>query len=96
MNIFCAAKTPDFSAKRKNGKATSWLKFKEQTNNIYYDNFVPKVAAGRSKTPEEVNAIGQGHVWTGTQAKQNGLIDDFGGLEKAIAVAKHLAESARR
>ena len=68
------------------------VKIQEQANNIYYDNFVPKVAEGRHKTPEEVNSIGQGHVWTGTQAKGNGLIDDFGGLEKAIAVAKDLAQ----
>ena len=63
----------------------------EQANGVYYDNFVPKVAKGRNKSTEEVNAIGQGHVWTGTQAKANGLIDEFGGLEKAIDIAKELA-----
>lgn len=63
-----------------------------QTNSIYFDNFLPKVAKGRNKTIEEVDTLGQGRVWTGTQAKANGLIDDFGGLEKAIAVAKELAE----
>ena len=67
-------------------------KMTEQMNGIYFDNFVPKVAKGRNKTVEEVNAIGQGHVWTGFQAKQNGLIDEFGGLEKAIDVAKELAK----
>ena len=66
-------------------------KMVEQANGVYYDNFVPKVAKGRNKTAEEVNAIGQGRVWTGTQAKANGLIDEFGGLEKAISVAKDLA-----
>ncbi len=63
-----------------------------QTNSIYFDNFVPKVAKGRNKSAEDVNAVGQGHVWTGTQAKGNGLIDEFGGLEKAIDIAKQLAE----
>lgn len=67
------------------------VKIQEQANNIYYDNFVPKVAKGRNKTVEEVDAIGQGRVWTGTQAKANGLIDEFGGLEKAIDIAKELA-----
>ena len=50
-----------------------------------------KSAKGRNKTSEEVDAIGEGRVWTGTQAKANGLVDEFGGLEKAIEVAKQLA-----
>jgi protease IV len=62
-----------------------------QTNSIYFDNFVPKVSKGRGKSVEEVNTLGQGRVWTGTQAKQNGLIDEFGGLERAIDIAKELA-----
>jgi protease-4 len=66
-------------------------KMEEQANGIYFNNFIPKVAKGRGKTDEEVNSIGQGRVWTGTQAKQNGLIDEFGGLEKAIEIAKQLA-----
>lgn len=66
-------------------------KMTEQTNSIYFDNFVPKVAQGRNKTPEQVNEIGQGRVWTGFQAKERGLIDEFGGLEKAIDIAKELA-----
>ena len=66
-------------------------KMEEQANKVYYSLFVPKVAKGRSKTDEEVNTLGQGRVWTGTQAKQNGLIDEFGGMEKAIEIAKQLA-----
>jgi protease-4 len=66
-------------------------KMEEGAHNIYFNNFLPKVATGRNKSQEEVNAIGQGRVWTGTQAKANGLIDEFGGLEKAIDIAKELA-----
>jgi len=66
-------------------------KMEEQTKKIYFDNFIPKVAKGRNKTVEEVDTLGQGRVWTGTQAKANGLIDEFGGLEKAIDIAKELA-----
>jgi protease-4 len=66
-------------------------KMTEQINSIYYTNFVPKVAKGRGKTDEEVNNLGQGRVWTGAQARANGLIDEFGGLEKAIEIAKNLA-----
>ncbi len=63
-------------------------KMTDQANSVYYDMFVPKVAAGRKKTNEEVDALGQGRVWTGTQAKERGLVDEFGGLEKAIEIAK--------
>ncbi len=66
-------------------------KMEEGANNIYFNNFIPKVAKGRNKTNEEVNTIAQGRVWTGTQAKANGLIDEFGGLEKAIDIAKQIA-----
>ncbi len=66
-------------------------RMQKQVEKIYFTDFVPKVAKGRGKTDEEVNTIAQGRVWTGTQAKQNGLIDEFGGLEKAIEIAKQLA-----
>jgi protease-4 len=67
-------------------------KMEQQTNTIYFDDFVPKVANGRNMSPEKVNEIGQGHVWTGTQGKENGLVDEFGGIEKAIEIAKELAK----
>ena len=66
-------------------------KMEEGANNIYFNNFLPKVAQGRNMDAERANSLGQGRVWTGTQAKENGLIDEFGGLEKAIDVAKELA-----
>ena len=66
-------------------------KMEEQANKIYFDNFLPKVAKGRNIDQERANSLGQGRVWTGTQAKQNGLIDEFGGLERAVEVAKELA-----
>ena len=65
--------------------------FENQARNIYYDNFVPKVAAGRGKPAEYIDSIAQGRVWTGFQAKERGLVDEFGGLNKAIEVAKQLA-----
>ncbi|HEX6975786.1 MAG TPA: signal peptide peptidase SppA [Vicinamibacterales bacterium] len=59
-----------------------------------YDAFVEKAAAGRNTTPERIDSIGQGRVWTGRQAKQIGLVDDLGGLERALAVAKQRAKIA--
>lgn len=66
-------------------------KFKGLLSHAYYDDFVPKVAKGRNRNPEYIDTIGQGHVWTGAQGKGNGLVDDFGGLDQAIEVAKQLA-----
>jgi protease IV len=56
-----------------------------------YDTFVEKAAAGRNTTPERIDAVGQGRVWTGKQAKQLGLVDELGGLERALAIAKQRA-----
>ncbi len=57
-----------------------------------YGVFVGHVSEGRGMTPEAVNAIGEGRVWSGSDAKEIGLVDDFGGLKKAIAVAAEKAD----
>ena len=67
-------------------------KFEEWIKTTYYRDFIPKVAKGRSKDPEYVDSVGQGRVWTGSQARERGLVDEFGGLDKAIEVAKQLAK----
>jgi protease-4 len=59
-----------------------------------YDTFVEKAAAGRNTTPERIDAVAQGRVWTGAQAKQIGLVDELGGLERALALAKQRAKLA--
>jgi protease-4 len=68
------------------------VKFEEWIKTTYYRDFIPKVAKGRSKDPEYVDSVGQGRVWTGGQAKDRGLVDEFGGLDKAVEVAKQLAK----
>jgi len=67
-------------------------KFEEWIKTTYYRDFVPKVAKGRGKDAAYVDSVAQGRVWTGGQAKDKGLVDDFGGLDKAIEVAKQLAK----
>lgn len=57
-----------------------------------YADFITKVAEGRGMTTEEIDAIGQGRVWTGIDAKEIGLVDEIGGLKKAIEIAKNLAK----
>ena len=68
-------------------------KLQEQLQS-FYDQFVEKVAESRHSTPEKIDAIAQGRVWTGRQAKQNGLVDELGGLDRAVAVAKQRAKIA--
>jgi len=67
-------------------------KFEDWIKTTYYQDFIPKVAKGRKKDPQSIDSVGQGRVWTGAQAKDRGLVDDFGGLDKAIEVAKDLAK----
>jgi protease-4 len=59
-----------------------------------YDTFVEKAAAGRNTTPERIDAIAQGRVWTGAQGKEIGLVDELGGLERALVVARQRAKIA--
>jgi len=58
----------------------------------YYDQFVERVAEARRSTPEQIDAIAQGRVWTGRQAKELGLVDELGGLDHAVALAKQRAK----
>ena len=53
-----------------------------------YDDFVGKVAAGRSMSVEAVDEVARGRVWTGADAFERGLVDELGGLEVAVAVAR--------
>ena len=63
----------------------------KQINEIY-DDFISKVALGRSElTTTEVDNLGRGRIWSGKQAKENGLVDELGGLNLALAIAQQYA-----
>lgn len=64
----------------------------QQYVNRGYRQFVGRVAAGRHMTADQVDAIGQGRVWTGNQALRNHLVDRFGSLDDAIAEAARRAK----
>ncbi|MDX1284350.1 MAG: S49 family peptidase [Draconibacterium sp.] len=55
-----------------------------------YDLFISHVAEGRGMTKEQVDEIGQGRVWSGENAKEIGLVDEFGGLQDAIKLAAEI------
>jgi protease-4 len=68
-------------------------KLQEQLQ-AFYDQFVEKVAQSRHTSPEKIDQVAQGRVWTGRQAKENGLVDVLGGLDTAVAIAKQRAKLA--
>lgn len=90
-----------------NGSTTSWLanagnpaapldpRFGETVQTLInhgYQNFIGKVAGARGKTPEQINEIAQGRVWSGAQAKELGLVDQLGDLDEAIQAAADKAK----
>ncbi len=56
-----------------------------------YDQFLDIVSVSRHKSREDVDAIGKGRVWTGKQALENGLVDELGSLDRALAKAREMA-----
>ncbi|KYD60023.1 signal peptide peptidase SppA [Salmonella enterica] len=57
-----------------------------------YKRFITLVADARKPTPEQIDKIAQGHVWTGEDAKANGLVDSLGDFDDAVAKAAELAK----
>nr|WP_294949221.1 signal peptide peptidase SppA [uncultured Mucilaginibacter sp.] len=64
----------------------------QKSVNRGYDTFTKAVADGRKKTQAYINSIGQGRVWTGEQALQNGLVDKLGNISDAVASAAKKAK----
>ena len=62
---------------------------------FFYTDFVDKVATGRQLSPAAVASAAEGRVWTGRQAQALGLVDQLGGLERALDEAKVLAGRGR-
>ncbi|MFP4367902.1 MAG: signal peptide peptidase SppA [Bacteroidales bacterium] len=64
----------------------------QENVNIFYMDFVEKVADGRNMSITQVKEIGEGRIWNGMDALKIGLIDEFGGMDDAIAAAATMAE----
>jgi protease-4 len=56
-----------------------------------YDDFTAKVAEGRDLSRERVHELARGRVWTGADAKEHGLVDELGGLDAALDLARKKA-----
>lgn len=68
------------------------MAFMQRSVEDVYKTFVGLVSEGRGMTYEAVNAIGEGRVWSGVDAKKIGLVDEFGGLNRALQIAAERAE----
>jgi protease-4 len=86
-------KTNKYSEYITTNRALQPYETKVLTNEIenIYQTFIGHVAEGRKMEKAQVDSIGQGRVWSGTDAKRIGLVDEIGGLDKAIAEAAKLA-----
>ena len=60
----------------------------------FYKGFVSRVADGRRKNYDQIEPLAQGRVWLGVQAKQNGLVDELGGLDRAVELIRKRANIA--
>jgi protease-4 len=58
---------------------------------VFYRGFVQRVADGRKRKYDDVEPLAQGRVWTGAQARENGLVDEIGGIDRAIELVKQKA-----
>lgn len=67
-----------------------WQRFQDQTRRVY-DRFLAKVAESRKADANKIEAFAQGRVWTGSQAKERGLVDEMGGLDEAVNLVKKFA-----
>ena len=64
----------------------------QQEIEIFYKSFVERVATSRKRPYEQVEPLAQGRAWLGSQAKQNGLIDELGGLDRVVELVKQRAK----
>jgi protease-4 len=83
-----------FSARRRYDE--SQLALLERWLDRVYDDFTAKVAADRGLSREHVHDVARGRVWTGADAREHRLIDDFGGLSAAVELARRRAGLAPR
>lgn len=83
---------------RNAGYATSHEKYSESERarlqsalDVIYAGFKSHVATGRAMTDDQVEEVAKGRIWSGTRAAELGLVDELGGLDRAIEVAKELS-----
>jgi protease-4 len=88
---FMRGQNADFMAGTSRFTEAQREKMRDAIERIY-EQFMGRVADARKMKTAAVDAIGGGRVWTGQQAKDNGLVDELGGLYEAVAKAREMAK----
>jgi protease IV len=95
---FFSAKPGEFAQKRAAymSSVSGWddatrERVQEQMQAVY-DLFISRVAEGRKLDPAKVREVAEGRIWSGAQGLERGLVDEFGGLSRAVVIAKELAK----
>jgi protease-4 len=86
-----AGANADMDSANRDYSSYGWTRLQTALDRIY-DDFLKKVAAGRKMTPEQVRVIAKGQVWTGADAKANGLVNELGGYATALRLARAAAK----
>jgi protease IV len=81
----------DMDSANRDYSSHGWSRLQTALDRIYAD-FLKKVAAGRKMTPEQVRTIAKGQVWSGADAKANGLVNELGGYATALKLARAAAK----
>jgi protease-4 len=86
-----AGANADMESPHKLFSNSGWAHMQEGLDRVYAD-FTQKVAAGRSLPIEKVQEVAKGQVWTGSDARDRGLVDELGGYSVAIRLAREAAK----
>lgn len=90
VEIIKRGENADYYSEQRSFTEEQRAKFHQDVMDFYY-TFVKKAAEGRQKSPEEIDRVAQGRVWTGVRAKEIGLVDELGGMDKAVELARQLS-----
>ena len=90
IDVTSTGKRAEMNSPDRRFNADERAKIQESMQAVY-DQFVERAATARHMTPEKIDEVGQGRVWTGEQARELGLVDELGGLYTAIGLAKQRA-----
>ncbi len=85
-----AGENADLYSANKAFTNEGWARLQGSLDRIYED-FTVKVGEGRGKSQQEIHTVAKGQIWSGAQAKDNGLVDELGGFREAIQVARDAA-----